>query len=87
MQIVGSLDAYASNSRKGYALIGSVVYKVDLPHRESFSPDASYYVGPSAGMKLIEGRFVPVLCQPLKATGEASNPCIKAIPSALKKLR
>jgi Uma2 family endonuclease len=28
---------------------------VNLPHRESFSPDAAYYTGPRTGMRFLEG--------------------------------
>ena len=30
-------------------------YLVDLPHRQSFRPDASYFIGRDLGMKFIEG--------------------------------
>jgi Uma2 family endonuclease len=30
-------------------------FLVDLPNRDSFSPDAAYYVGPGSGMRFIEG--------------------------------
>ena len=39
----------------GRAYPDNVGFKVHLPNRESFSPDASFYVGPSAGMKFLEG--------------------------------
>ena len=68
MEIVGSLDVYISPSRNGYALGGSVVYQVDLPHRKSFSPDASYYMGPSTGMKFIEG--APVFAVEVRSEGD-----------------
>jgi Uma2 family endonuclease len=39
----------------GRAYPDNVGFKVHLPNRDSFSPDASFYVGPSAGMKFLEG--------------------------------
>ncbi len=33
----------------------NVAFRVDLPNRGSFSPDASFYVGPRTGMKFLEG--------------------------------
>ena len=30
-------------------------FRVDLPHRKSFSPDAAYYLGNPTGMKFYEG--------------------------------
>jgi Uma2 family endonuclease len=50
-----SLDDYALAHRTGYALGDNVGYRVELPHRESFCPDASYHVGPPSGMKFVEG--------------------------------
>jgi Uma2 family endonuclease len=54
-QISYSLTAYALQTRKGYALGDNVGYIVDLPNRKSFSPDASFFVGKTTGMKFIEG--------------------------------
>lgn len=39
----------------GRAYPDNVGYRVKLPNRESFSPDASFYVGSSAGMRFLEG--------------------------------
>ena len=39
----------------GRAYPDNVGYRVNLPNRESFSPDASFYVGNSAGMRFLEG--------------------------------
>ena len=30
-------------------------FHVNLPHRESFSPDAAYHIGPCTGMRFLEG--------------------------------
>jgi Uma2 family endonuclease len=30
-------------------------FRVNLPHRESFSPDAAFYLGTPSGMKFFEG--------------------------------
>ncbi|HZK80644.1 MAG TPA: Uma2 family endonuclease, partial [Humisphaera sp.] len=30
-------------------------YRVHLPHRDTISPDAAYYVGPSSKMKFLDG--------------------------------
>lgn len=40
---------------QGRAYPDNVGFKVRLPGRDSFSPDASFYVGPSAGMKFLDG--------------------------------
>jgi Uma2 family endonuclease len=39
----------------GRAYPDNVGFKVNLPNRKSFSPDAAFYVGKSSGMKFLEG--------------------------------
>ncbi|MGH9760575.1 MAG: Uma2 family endonuclease [Blastocatellia bacterium] len=39
----------------GRACPDNIGYKVNLPNRESFSPDASFYLGEPSGMKFLEG--------------------------------
>src|SRR5690349_11806185 len=39
----------------GRAYPDNIGYKVNLPNRESFSPDASFYIGKRTGMKFLEG--------------------------------
>jgi len=39
----------------GYAIPDNVGFAVNLPHRESFSPDAAWYVGPDTDMEFCEG--------------------------------
>lgn len=39
----------------GRAVSDNKGFRVSLPHRESFSPDAAFYVGPNPGMKFYEG--------------------------------
>ena len=39
----------------GRAYPDNVGYKVNLPGRDSFSPDASFYIGQPAGMRFLEG--------------------------------
>jgi Uma2 family endonuclease len=39
----------------GRAYPDNVGYKVNLPNRDSFSPDASFYLGQPAGMRFLEG--------------------------------
>ena len=40
---------------KGVRLADGGDFLVRLPHRQSFRPDASYYAGPKAGMKFMQG--------------------------------
>lgn len=39
----------------GRAYPDNVGFRVNLPNRKSFSPDAAFYVGESSGMKFLEG--------------------------------
>ncbi|HSB12107.1 MAG TPA: Uma2 family endonuclease [Blastocatellia bacterium] len=39
----------------GRAYPDNLGFHVNLPNRESFSPDVAWYIGPSAGMKFLEG--------------------------------
>src|SRR5712691_3744670 len=54
-EIAVSLREYVRRTRHGRAFPDGVGFKVNLPHRESFSPDAAYHVGPPMGMRFAEG--------------------------------
>ena len=44
-EIFASLREYAQRTRNGYAFADNVGFIVDLPERQSFSPDAAFYTG------------------------------------------
>jgi Uma2 family endonuclease len=50
-----SLSGYEQRVGGGYAFPNNVAFAVKLPHRESFSPDASWYVGPPPDMRFPQG--------------------------------
>ena len=54
-EIYASLREYARRTRSGYAIADNAGFIVDLPHRQSFSPDAAFYVGKPTGMRFIKG--------------------------------
>lgn len=55
-EIFVSLRSYArSTTGRGKAVADGKGFVVNLPHRQSFSPDAAYYVGPNSGMRFFEG--------------------------------
>jgi len=54
-EIYVSLREYAKRLKRGRAFGDNKVFRVHLPYRESFSPDAAYYVGPRTGMRFLEG--------------------------------
>jgi Uma2 family endonuclease len=54
-EIFVSLREYVHRTGVGRAVGDNKAFRVNLPNRESFSPDAAYYIGPRAGMKFFEG--------------------------------
>jgi len=54
-EIFVSLREYARRTGKGRAVSDNKGFRVHLPRRESFSPDAAFYTGPDPGMKFFEG--------------------------------
>ena len=49
-RIYFSLQKYEDETGRGRAVSDNKAFRVQLPHRESFSPDAAYYTGPRGGM-------------------------------------
>jgi Uma2 family endonuclease len=66
--IYRSLCDYEAQTRTGYAVPDNVGFLVDLPHRESFGPDAAYFVGEPTGMKFLEG--APVFAAEVRSEGD-----------------
>jgi Uma2 family endonuclease len=54
-EIFAHLREHARRSGQGRAFPDGVGFRVRLPHRESFSPDVAYHVGPRTGMRFAEG--------------------------------
>src|SRR5918912_1182250 len=54
-EVFVSLREYARKTKLGRAVGDNKAFRVDLPNRESFSPDAAFYVGPNPRMKFYEG--------------------------------
>ena len=50
-----SLHDYARCTRSGYAITSNTGFLVNLPNRQSFSPDAAFYTGVPTGMKFLTG--------------------------------
>jgi Uma2 family endonuclease len=57
-KIYRRLADYEERMGGGYAFPDNVAFAVVLPHRESFSPDASWYVGPPPDMRFPQGEPV-----------------------------
>jgi len=54
-EIFASLRDYGKRTKFGRAVGDNKGFHVNLPHRDSFSPDAAFYVGPDPGMRFFEG--------------------------------
>jgi Uma2 family endonuclease len=67
-EIFVSLRAYARRRRRGLALPDGVGFQVNLPHRESFSPDAAYYMGARRGMEFLDG--APIFAAEVRSKGD-----------------
>lgn len=66
-EISSSLRDYARRTKSGYAIGDNVGFMVNLPHRKSFSPDASFYTG-ELTMKFLEG--APVFAAEVRSEGD-----------------
>jgi Uma2 family endonuclease len=53
--ITASLLEYAEGTEDGFAVGDGKGFLVDLPHRESFSPDAAYFTGDDPDMRFYDG--------------------------------
>ena len=76
-EVTASLKAYARKTGRGRAVGDNAGFRVDLPHRQSFSPDAGYYVGPDPGMKFYEG--APVFAVEVRSDGDQGPAAEKAM--------
>ncbi len=54
-EIFVSLREHARQIGTGRAVSDNAAFRVNLPHRQSFSPDAAFHTGKPAGMKFFEG--------------------------------
>jgi Uma2 family endonuclease len=55
LRIAAKLLDHEEQTGGGSAFGDNVGFRVNLPHRESFSPDAAWYVGPDTDMEFCEG--------------------------------
>jgi Uma2 family endonuclease len=54
-EIFVSFRTHTRRTGIGRAVSDNAGFHVNLPHRDSFSPDAAFYVGPDPGMKFFTG--------------------------------
>ena len=67
-QIYFSLQLHVNSTGVGRAVSDNKAFKVNLPHRQSFSPDAAYYTGPRAGMDFFP--VAPVVAAEVRGKGD-----------------
>jgi Uma2 family endonuclease len=67
-EIFVSLREHSRQTGRGLAIGDNKGFRVNLPQRESFSPDAAYYTGPLTGMKFFEG--APVFAVEVRSEGD-----------------
>ena len=67
-EIYVSLRAYGRKTKRGRAYADNKAFRVALPNRESFSPDAAFYTGRRTGMKFLEG--APVFAVEVRSEGD-----------------
>jgi len=65
--IFASLFSYAQRVKRGIAIGDNKGFRVDLPKRKSFSPDAAYFIGPTTGMKFLKG--APIFAVEVRSDG------------------
>jgi Uma2 family endonuclease len=54
LRVATRLLAHEERTGTGRAYTDGAGFHVNLPHRESFSPDAAYHTGPRTGMRFLE---------------------------------
>jgi hypothetical protein len=67
-EVFVSLHDYARTKGHGRAVGDNKGFRVHLARRQSFSPDAAYYVGPRSGMQFYEG--APVFAVEVRSVGD-----------------
>lgn len=67
-EIFASLRDYVRAHKRGWAFTDNCAFRVDLPHRSSFSPDTGYHIAMSPQMGAFEG--APVFAVEVRSIGD-----------------
>jgi Uma2 family endonuclease len=67
LEVAFSLREYIKRTKNGHAVGDNAAFKVNLPNRKSFSPDAAFYTG-EITMKFFEG--APVFAVEVRSEGD-----------------
>jgi Uma2 family endonuclease len=76
-----SLRQYEPKVTGGRAYSDNAGFKVNLHHRESFSPDAAFHTGRPTGMKFLEG--APVFAVKVRSAGDYGHKAEEEIAQKL----
>lgn len=77
LRISISLLAHEKKVPHGIAVSDGVGFRVDLPDRDSFSPDAAFFVGPDPGMKFFDG--APIFAAEVRSEGDYGSAAERAM--------
>jgi Uma2 family endonuclease len=67
-RILYSLITHEQATQSGHAIGDNVGFRINLPNRQSFSPDAAWYIGQPTGMKFLEG--APIFAVEVRSEGD-----------------
>ena len=82
MKIVTSLNNHESRHGGGYAFGDNVGFAVNLSNRDSFSPDAAWYIGNIDGMDFLDG--APVFAAEIRSKSDYGPKAEKAIMEKIR---
>lgn len=82
LNIASSLKEHEKRGNAGYAFGDNVGFAVDLPDRDSFSPDAAWYIGDIDSMDFLEG--APAFAAEVRSKNDYGR---KAEDAIAKKIR
>ncbi|MDQ1591101.1 MAG: hypothetical protein QOG71_1728 [Pyrinomonadaceae bacterium] len=67
-EIFASLREYAKRTKSGVAVGDNKAFRVNLPNRKSFSPDAAFHIGAKTGMKFLDS--APIFAVEVRSEGD-----------------
>jgi len=82
MRIAASLSRHEQDHGGGYAFGDNVGFIVTLPHRQSFSPDAAWYIGSIDSMDFLKG--APAIAAEIRSKNDYGA---KAEAAIIEKIR
>jgi Uma2 family endonuclease len=82
MKILTSLSSHEGRHGGGYAFGDNVGFAVNLPNRDSFSPDAAWYVGNIDSMDFLDG--APAFAAEIRSKSDYGPKAEKAIMEKIK---